>query len=170
MLLNREKGGRLSCFQCGNTDLILTHDGKDDEFLPQANITVDCPACSGECWLLEEDEMQLSDEVLKSLEEARKEYKEGKFVSFDELVKKYEEEERQMEEEFTKKEEEIKTVYRFRDFHASYHKEIDDWILYLADGKYRDWDIGNIDETYDFINNLRWFLEKIENEQKQRKT
>ena len=160
MLLNREKGGRLSCFQCGNTDLILTHDGEDDDHRLDANLQVECPACNGMCPLLEEDEMQLSEETLESLEESRKDFEEGKFVSFDELVKSFEEEDRKREEATETIDEGYEFGYKYAGI-SGVIRDYDKKIYVYLDHQCDDWGIGDENEVRQFTHDLTYILEKI---------
>lgn len=164
MLLKRKIYGHLNCSECGSEDLYLTHDKKEGEIKNHSsNLQAVCRDCDSICWLLEEDEMGISDEFSEFLDEEMY----TKAIPLSELTIKWAKKERDREEATTREEDDCCITYKYNYVNGKLHK--DNTILIDLDHSCDSWVIGDIDDTWRLINDLRYIMEKLENEQRKRK-
>lgn len=168
MLLKRGNNGSLSCSECFGSNLLLTHDEKGKAKGHGSNLQAECCECGTLCWLLEEDEMGMSDEFSEFLHER---LYTGKTIPFSEVMSEWKEKDRLREEATTREEDEYRIKYKYKDFNGYLYKTgyyKNETSLEL-DHSCDSWIIGDIDETWQFINDLRYIMEKLENERRKRK-
>lgn len=165
MLLKRKIYGHLNCSECGSEDLYLTHDKKEGEIKNHSsNLQAVCRDCNAVCWLLEEDEMGISDEFSEFLDEEMY----TKAIPLSEMMLKWAEKERLRKEATTREEDDCCITYKYKQVNGKIYKRNNETYISL-DHMCDEWGVGDIDQAWQLINDLRYIMEKLENEQRKRK-